>query len=267
MSATVEIGSSVLQRDSAFHRSFSNINAYPTSTKEHLYVPAGDGVYAFKNDGSGLVISSNPVLSNDLSDYGVAAYRLSNNTEIVAGVKDSILSIYRIPLTSGPITSYSIIIDKRFSTSPSIAVLDSLCILVGSESGSFYIYSIDGRLISKRSVTNDAVTSIAFLPVSQNSYEYFFTAGNRIYSEQDSVDLPVSSNGWILAAAVSAEKGNFIVALEKNGGRIISYNQSLSSKNFEIRIGSSAIQETAIADIDGDGGKILLFKQQLISRF
>jgi hypothetical protein len=257
MSATVEIGSSVLQRDSAFHRSFSNINAYPTSTKEHLYIPVGDRVYAFKNDGSALINNITSLPQLDASEYGVAAYKVSDDREIVASVKDSILRIYKIPLTNGPIATVSVIIGNRFSTSPSIAYLDSLYVFIGDESGSFYKFSVGGRLISKRSVGNgnNPVASIALLTVSQNSSEYFFTAGNHIYSEQDSVDLPVSSDGWILAAAISAGKGNFIVALEKNGSRVISYNRSLSNKNFEASTKNPVIQEAAVADVDGDGEK------------
>jgi hypothetical protein len=257
MSAFVEFGSNVLQRDSVFHFSFVNASDFPTSAKDHLYIPTDDGVYAFKNDGTDLISNSPSILRIEASAYGVAAYKLSEDIEIVAGVKDSILSITDISLTGIRHSSLAgrLVLDNRVSTSPSIAYMDSLRILVGGESGSFYIYSIDGRLISKRSVTNDAVASIAFLPISQNSCEYFFTAGDRIYSEQDSVDLPVSLNGWILAAAVSKEKGNFITALEKDGRRVISYNQSLSSKNFEVSIKSSAIHDAAAADIDGDGEK------------
>ncbi len=256
MSVNVEIGSNVLQRDSAFHRSFANIKTFPTSTKERLYIPADDGIYAFKNDGSGLV-SSNLVLTTAAPDYSVAAYKLSDNTEVAASLRDSILDIIKIPLTSGPISINSVITGTRFSAPPSIAYLDSLCILAGTESGSFYKFSTDGRLISKRSAAAGAVSSIALLPVSSNSYEYFFTAGNRIYSEQDSADLPASSNTWILAAAVSPGKGNFIAALEKNGSKVISFSQSLT-KNFEISIKSPAIQEAAIADIDGDGEKDII---------
>jgi hypothetical protein len=58
----------------------------------------------------------------------------------------------------------------------------------------------------------------------------------------------------MLAAAVSA-KGNYVVAAEKNGNKLIAYNQSLSQKIFEINIVGSGILELAVADIDGDGEK------------
>jgi hypothetical protein len=262
MSMSVEIGSNLLQRDSAFHHSFANVSTFPTSTKEHLYIPANNGIYAFKNDGTSLVINSSAILSTAASDNGAAVYKLSDTTEIVASVKDSTLRIFNITLTNGQSSVDSIVFGSRFTTSPCIAYLDSLFILVGAESGSLYKLGINGSLISKRSVGADPVASIALLPMSSssNSYEYYFTSGNRIYGEQDSVDLPVSSNKWILAAAVSPKKGNYIVATEKNGSKVISFSQSLSQINFEISTTSSTIQEAAIADIDGDGEKDILIQ-------
>jgi hypothetical protein len=56
----------------------------------------------------------------------------------------------------------------------------------------------------------------------------------------------------MLAAAVSA-KGNYVISAENNGNTIISYNQSLSQKNYEITIPDGSIRELAVADIDGDG--------------
>jgi hypothetical protein len=262
MSMSVEIGSNLLQRDSAFHHSFANVSTFPTSTKEHLYIPANNGIYAFKNDGTSLVINSSAILSTAASDNGAAVYKLSDTTEIVASVKDSTLRIFNITLTNGQSSVDSIVFGSRFTTSPCIAYLNSLFILVGAESGSLYKLGINGSLISKRSVGADPVASIALLPMSSssNSYEYYFTSGNRIYGEQDSVDLPVSSNKWILAAAVSPKKGNYIVVTEKNGSKVISFSQSLSQINFEISTTSSTIQEAAIADIDGDGEKDILIQ-------
>jgi hypothetical protein len=264
MSLSVEIGSSVLQRDSVFRHSFAKATTFPTSTKDHLYIPTDDGVYAFKNDGTGLELNSSPTVPIVESNYSVAAYKLSENNEIVVGAKDSILRIINISLIRRSSLIGRIVLGNRLSTSPCIAYLDSLRILVGTESGSLYKFGIDGRLISKRSIGTDPVASIALLPMSSNanSYEYYFTSGNRIYSGQDSVELPVSSNKWILAAAVSPAKGNYIIALEKNGSKVLSFNQSLSKKNFEISITSSVIQEAAIADIDGDGEKDVIVQSK-----
>jgi len=119
----------------------------------------------------------------------------------------------------------------------------------------------NGDTISTRTVGTDSVSSIAFLPTSSASQpnEYFFTSGHKIFGQSSTADLPASSNGWILGAAVSP-KGNYLISAEKNGKTVISYDQSLSRKNFEISISGSGIQELAVADIDGDGEKDVLIQ-------
>ncbi len=131
--------------------------------------------------------------------------------------------------------------------------------LVGSEAGIIYQFDTNGDTISTRQAGPAPVSSITLLPASSLAVqnEYFFTSGNRLYSEQSFIDLPVSSNNWVLAASVSP-KGNYIIAAENNGNKIISYNQSLSQKNFEINVPSSGILNLAIADIDGDGEKDII---------
>jgi hypothetical protein len=202
------------------------------------------------------------VLSSVASDNGAAVYKLSNTTEIVASAHDSTLRVYKISLTNGQSSVDSIVFGRQLTTSPSIVYLDSLCILVGAESGSLYKLGINGGWVIERSVGTGPVASITFMPVStiSNHFEYYFTSGNRIYGERDSVDLPLSSNKWILTAAVSP-KGNYIVAAEQNGNKIISFSQSLLQKYFEIST-SSAVQEVAVADIDADGEKDILIQSE-----
>jgi hypothetical protein len=117
-------------------------------------------------------------------------------------------------------------------------------------------FNVIGDLISQRSVGNAPISSLALLPTPSLSRpeEYFCVSNKRIYSEHDSVDLPASSNAWMLAAAVSP-KGNYIVAAEKFGSKVISYDQSLHLKNYEVSVPGSGINELAIADINGDGEK------------
>jgi len=260
MTLTVEFGNPVLQRDSLMHRSFKNTNvhSFPTSTRNHLYLPTSGGIYAFQNNGQSLLGNTTDLLSGAISANGVAVNVLSDSTEVVASVQDSILRIYKLSFHNGQSSVDSLIktYADSFTTSPCFAQLDSLSILIGAESGTLYQFNINGDVISKRSVGAD-LSSIAILPSSSStkSSEYFYTSGNKIGRKNSvGVDLPSPSNGWMLAAAVSP-KGNYIIATEKNGSKILAYNQSLSQKNYEISIASSGILELAIADIDGDGEK------------
>jgi hypothetical protein len=259
MTMTVDIGNQILLRDSLMHREFKNTNvtSFPTSTKNHLYLPTNNGIYALYNNGQSL-LGPTDLLTLSATSNGVAVNVLPDSTEIVASVQDSVLRIFKFSFHGGQssIDSSRKTYTHRFTTSPCFAQLDSLSLLVGAETGTIYQFDTNGDTISKRSVGTDPVSSITLLSLSSSTKpnEYFFTSGNKICGENSIADLPASPNSWILAAAVST-KGNYIIAAENNGNRIISYNQSLSQKNFEISISGSGIRELAIADIDGDGEK------------
>ena len=188
---------------------------------------------------------------------GVAVSVQPDSKEIVASAQDSVLRIYKLSFLSGQVSVDSInkTYTHRFTTSPCFAQLDSLSVLVGAEQGTIYQYNMNGDTISTRSVGTDQISSITVLPTSSSTRpnEYFFASGNGIYGEHAAATLPASSNSWMLASAVSP-KGNYITAAEKNGSKIVSYNQSLSQKNYEITMEVQDL-ELAAADIDGDGEK------------
>jgi Secretion system C-terminal sorting domain len=261
MTATVEIGSSILSRDTALSRVLALASAFPTSTKNHhLYVPLNDSIFAFQSNGRSLTNDASGLFSGKKSSFGVAVYEQAGS-ETAAIVQDSVLSIFRLssPNVQGAynsLTSITKIISSRFSTSP--CFLDT-SILVGTESGMLYRVNSYGDTISTRSVGNNSISSIALLPVSSTANEYYFTAGNRIFSATSFIDMPSSSNAWMLAAAVSP-KGNYVIAAEKNGNKVISFDRSLSQKLFEVSVPDSALQEIAIADIDGDGEKDVIIQ-------
>ena len=262
MTATVEIGSPVLMRYTALSRTFTHAITYPTATKNHhLYLSVNDSIFAFQSNGRSLTNNASGLFSSKKSSFGVAVYQQATN-EIVTSVQDSALSIYQLssPNAQGAFDSLHIFtqtIPQRFTTSPCFSSLSILStILIGTDSGRVYEFNINGDLISQRSVRSEPITSLALLPTPSLSKpeEYFCTSGNRLYSERDSAELPGSESTWILAAAVSP-KGNYVVAAEINGNRIVSFDQSLSQKLFEVSVPDSALQELAIADIDGDGEK------------
>jgi Secretion system C-terminal sorting domain len=259
MTVTVEIGNQIFRRDSSMHRTYNNtsVNSFPTSTKNHLYLPTSNGVFALNTNGQSISGTKADLLSSAPTANGLAVTMLPDSTEIVAGVQDSVLRIYKISFHGGilSIDSSKKYYSDRFTTSPCFAQLDSLSILIGTNSGSLYQLNTNGNIIFKRSGGTDPVLSITVLPTTPaKPNEYFFTSGSRMYNLSSSVDLLASSNGWMLAGAVSP-KGNYIISAEKNGSKLISYDQSLSRKNYEITVQGSGITELAIGDIDGDGEK------------
>jgi hypothetical protein len=262
MTATVEIGSPVLRRNPAFSRTFIHALTYPTATKNHhLYLPLNDSIFAFQSNGRSLTNDASGLLSDKKSSFGVAVYQQAGN-EIVTSVQDSALTIYQLtsPHAQGAFDSVHIFtrtIPERFTTSPCFSSLSILStILVGTDSGRVYEFNINGDVVSRRFIRSEPITSLALLPTPSLSKpeEYFCTSGNHIYSERDSAELPVSASKWLLAAAVSP-KGNYVAAAEKNGNKIVSFDRTLSQKLFEVNVPGSALQELAIADIDGDGEK------------
>jgi hypothetical protein len=262
MTATVILGNPVLRRNPALSHIFAHADAYPTSTKNHhLYLSVNDSIFALQSNGKSLTNNISGLLSDKKSRYGVAVFQQSGS-EIAASVQDSALYIYQLasPNAQGVFESLHSItrtIPQKFTTSPcfsSLSILSS--ILIGTDSGKVYEYGINGDLISQRSVGIAPITSLTLLPTSSLSKpeEYFCSSGNYIYSDQNSAVLPGSTGKWMLAAAVSP-KGNIVIAAEINGNRIVSFDQSLSRKLFEVNVPGSALQELAIADIDGDGEK------------
>jgi len=262
MTATVEIGSPVLKRDTGLSRLFAHAAAYPTSTRNHhLYLPLNDSIVALQSNGRSLTNDISGLISNKKNSFGVAVYQQATG-EIAASVQDSVLSIIRLasPNAQGAYdtrTSITKTISSRFTTAP--CFFDTT-ILVGTKSGVLYKFDSYGNTISTRSSGADSVSSLTVLPLSSTSGEFVYSAGNKIFSMTDSVELPVTTNTWMLAAAFSPIKGNYVVAAEMNGNKIVSFNQSLSQKLFEVSVPGSALQELAIADIDANGEKDIIIQ-------
>ena len=259
---TVEIGNQILRRDSFLHRTLNvdRIQVYPTSTKNHLYIPSLNGIYALQNNGQP-VLGATDLVATVSTGFDVAVKMLPDSTDILASVQDSVLSIFRMSFHGGKTSLDSSIksYPYHFTTSPCFVQLDSMVLLVGTNYGMIVQFNTRGEILGKRQMGTDPVLSITTLPTTSpvKPNEYFFTSGNKLYGEHSTVDLPISSNSWMLAGAVSP-KGNYVVSAEKNGNSIFSFDQSLSRKNFELRVSGGGIQEIALADIDGDGEKDLL---------
>ena len=97
MTMTVEIGKQVIRRDTLLQRELSNtnINSFPTSTKNHLYIPTSKGIFALQNNGRNLFRNNTDLSSAIIITNSVAVYQQASS-EIVAGVQDSVLSIFQL---------------------------------------------------------------------------------------------------------------------------------------------------------------------------
>jgi M6 family metalloprotease-like protein len=263
MTAVVESGTPVLRRNSELSRTFAQAALYPTSTKNHhLYLCANDSLFAFQSNGQSLTSNLSGVLAGVKATQSIAVLQ-QGTTDIVASVHDSSLNIFRLsaPNAQGAFDSLKIIthtISQNFSSAP--CIVDSV-ILVGTEHGDLYRCDFNGTITPlSLFLNNNAISTIAILPASSTAKECFFTQRCIRYNVTSNVIQSISdcsdyfTTQAILAAATSP-KGNFTIRAEKNGNRI-------SLDQFDKTLSGPAIQELAIADINGDGEKDIIVQSK-----
>jgi hypothetical protein len=256
MNVTVEIGNqTLLVRDSVLYHKLSNANTYPTSTGKSLFVPTKEGLFAFQTNGVSLTNDVNGLLpvARNIGEVAVCKYP---DSLFIAGVHGDTLEIVRLthPDINGKFDSVYVhrtSINQRFTTSPCFL---NDTILIGTDSGRVCKFNFRGDLISQHAFGNDQIVSITQLP---GPTKYSCTSGNHIYDELNSNELPVTSNKWILSAAFSPG-GSYIVAAERNGNRLVCFDEFLTKKLFDVVVSGSGLQEIAIGDLDKDGEKDII---------
>ncbi len=191
MTATVEIGNQILKRDFILSSRFSEANGYPNISENHLYLPTSKGVFEIFTDGLNLIKDTMGIFpaATKISEVAVCRWPA---IEVMAGVQDSTLYVFRIDSPSVSLPFFrtkvgSLTIGEKFTTSPCFAKLDSLfSIIAGTDAGTIYQFDTSGTIIRTRSSGTGPVSSITLLPgtILSKPEEYFFTSGNRLYSEQ-----------------------------------------------------------------------------------
>jgi hypothetical protein len=263
MSATVEIGDNSTKRLQGIARTFATQGSVtpPAAIGSTVLMGVDGKIFAFKGDGtsktkdpSGLLYARGGGTAIASTAFGTGLY--------LAGVQDSSLYILNASSKSvdAVIDSVSAVViatGSRLTTPAMFADLSIVpVIVVGNSQGAVLTYSYTGSLQKKTVVSASPITSLAQLPTAALSKpaELFFACGGRLYNEQNSVSLGDSSYPWILAGVVS-RSGNFVVAAQLGGQKVIAFSRDLSQKLFERSIGGGGILSLAAADVDGDGEK------------
>jgi hypothetical protein len=263
MAATVEIGDSQFRRIQGFSRNVAGASmvAPLSATSGTLLAGVNGSMYAFDSKGQSRTKELTGLLSTKGGSVSPAAIDFGTGL-LVAGVQDSTLIILNASDANADgilesVQSTAVQVGDRILPAATFADLGvTPSIVVGTAHGVVAQYSYTGTLQKKTTVSSSPVTSFAQLPTPSLSKpsELFFACGGRLYSEQSSVSLGDSALPWMLVGAVN-RTGNFVVAAQRNGQRVLAYSRDLSEKLFDISLGADTLISLSIADIDGDGEK------------
>jgi hypothetical protein len=127
-------------------------------------------------------------------------------------------------------------------------------IFVGSEGGSVWQISFDGKVEREITSAQFAVPSLTQLPTPNLSKptQLFSTSGGRLFSEQQSFRIGDDIKPWLLTSA-SLRTGNAVIAAQSGGNAVAAIDQSLNSFVFQTTIPENGISALTAGDVDGDG--------------
>jgi hypothetical protein len=269
MTALVSLGSNLVQRLPGFSRSLPAQSAVtPPSAIGWTVLLGVDGkIFAYKPDGSSSTTDTSGLLYPKGGGFspavtGLRSTGMGQTNLLIAGVQDSTLYILNAidRKAVGVFDSLGAVIVQtgdRLTTPAMFADLSvSPSIVVGSSHGTVWSYSYAGVLQKKTVVSSSPISSLTQLPTPSLSKpaELFFTSGSRVYGEQNSVSLGDSSLPWI-AIGITNNGGNFVVAGQVGGRRVVGISRDLNRILFDVTINGGSISTLAAADIDGDGQK------------
>ncbi len=267
MTAVVDVGNNVVHRLPGFSHSLAvtSLATELSATASAITVGVDGKIYAFRQDGSTKTRDTSGLLYPKGGAFSPAVTDLSGNL-LIAGGQDSTLTILNTidKNADGIVDSVSTISAQtgdRLSTPAMFADISIVPqILVGTSRGNVFSYSYTGVLQSKTSVSSSPVTSLTQLPTASlsNPAEIFFTCGGRLYHglspQVNSVSLGDSALAWT-AIGVTNHAGNFVVAGQLGGRRVVAFSRDLNQILFDVPINGGSIASMAAADVDGDGEK------------
>lgn len=263
MTAIIDIGDSQFRKIQGFSRSLAvRASVSPVSATSGTVLLGIDGnIYAYgpngisrSKDSTGLLVQWGGAFSPAAIDFGTGL--------LIAGAQDSSLSIVNASDGNSDglfenVQTTAVQVGDRISAAATFADLSvTPSIVVGTAHGIIAQYSYTGTLQKKTTVSTSPVSSFTQLPTAALSKpsEIFFACGGRLYGEQNSVALGDSSLPWVLAGAAN-RSGNFIVAAQLGGNKIVAFSRDLAQRLFEVNLGVDTLASVSIADVDADGEK------------
>ncbi len=226
---------------------------FPTITSSAVILPVDNRIYIWGNNGSSMVADTAGLFSNVGGQLGVAAYEISSSQIKLAGVQDTLLYLWNAAMSNGSqivtVDTTVVHLNTKATTAPLFS-LTPLSVIVGGANGNLYQYRLDTKSLTRQTFGTNDITAIAQLPNG-----IFCIGGSTLYNGSNSQTLSSETSAWLLASAVSSKGDNYVVAAQKNGSRVLAFDQSLSKKIFDVQLSNAAITSLAIGDVNGDGEK------------
>ena len=262
MTLTVRRGDDRFRPLESFTRSLPSSDAAvpPTIVGSTTVVCAGNGVYAFRQDGSSKTQDASGLLSQRGGEHKVAGIDLGEGSAILVGAQDSSLYLWTIADKNSDgifdsVQTRIVPLGERISAPPMVADVSIVrTVVVVGNRGSTWQVDLAGTVLRKSAISTDEVTSMTQLPTPSLSRpsEVFYATRDRLYSDQTSISFEDSSRPLMLAGGIS-RSGNFVVAAQEGGKKVVVYDRSLAMRLFDFQAAEGTISSIAVADLDADG--------------
>ena len=265
MTFTIEIGNSSVKRLITFMENFKSSDTVSvTSSSSGIFLTSGTNIYAYDRSGQSKKIDTTGLFSIVGGKDGIAVHEVSATQSVLIGTQDSTVYIWEVTDndnngTYDNIQASQVRVGQRVygpCMITSLGLIPSVLVHGDGIDNRIWQIGLDGTIQNTRVVDSYQMPTFTQLPTPSLSkpFEYFSIGNQSIISEQVVVSLPIYSQNWILAGAVSAD-GNYIAAFARTEERLCAYAQDLSQQLFDIHLPGSLNAEIAIGDINGDGSK------------
>jgi hypothetical protein len=291
MKLRIKIGSDIISPIPGYPKYLGNasVNEYSQvipidinkNGKEALFVNNGQNIYAFNNDGTGIVTNSGLLFSGYGSfpvSYGYYGYL---NDFRIGGIQNNTTgsSFVTFKLNSGIISDTSITtFTKKVSAAP--IIIDSSKIVLGFENG----YIVEKLLTANQLIYKDTSLKAAITRFSrdnQQNYRYSYSPVTNIISgnfllanSADSLQLyntgEVRINGSkvninysdtyrnVIACDINKDSRQEIIF--SNGNQLYAVNSNgILLDNFPVKLSSSVTSGFSVCDLNDDGNFAIIF--------
>ncbi|KPK98256.1 MAG: hypothetical protein AMJ90_09930, partial [candidate division Zixibacteria bacterium SM23_73_2] len=250
-----------------------------------IFALSGEFIYAWKNDGSGLIKNPDSVqiegLNGEMDRFPLATFDVLNKEtfgqpslgdldgddalEVIVGTEDGYLYAWKtkdedLNGKADMIPGFPIKVGSKVSMTPVIADFDEdssgLEIYVGTEEGNLVLISSNGNQISAKNYYNEKIVGLATTDSSEINFLVSESAqeGHILRTDtEQSFTLPVSFNSYPVVGDLDRDESLDVIVVGGDG-RIYAWDKELNLlPGFPVETYASKLSSPSLGDIDGDG--------------